>query len=234
MFKAILWDNDGVLVDTEPLYFRATRLVLGGVGVHLTETLFRELFLTDSRGAWHLAKENGVPPHRIKLLREERDRIYSDMLPGRNYAIVGVESVLRSLRPYYTMAVVTSSWKRDFDEIHRSTDLLQYFDFVLTREDYTQSKPNPEPYLRALQILGVRTREALAIEDSERGLIAAKHAGLPCWVIPTKLTEQGDFSSAERVLKDVREVASLLSKKNEEGIREFNGGRPEKYDTRKR
>ena len=47
MFKAILWDNDGVLVDTEPLYFRATALVLGGVGVHLTETLFRELFLTD-------------------------------------------------------------------------------------------------------------------------------------------------------------------------------------------
>ncbi len=136
MLKAILWDNDGVLVDTEPLYFRATAQVLEKVGVKLTEELFRELFLTDSGGAWHLAEEKGVPPNHIETLRRERNELYRDLLYGRSHAIDGVEDVLQKLRPLYTMAVVTSSWKEDFELIHRSTHFLRYFDFVLTREDY--------------------------------------------------------------------------------------------------
>ena len=166
--------------------------------------------MTGSGGAWHLAEEKGVPPNHIETLRRERNELYRDLLYGRSHAIDGVEDVLQKLRPLYTMAVVTSSWKEDFELIHRSTHFLRYFDFVLTREDYGRSKPNPEPYLRALQMSGVRAPEALAIEDSERGLTAAKRAGLPCWVIPTKLTEKGDFSSADRVLNHVSEVVSLL------------------------
>lgn len=210
MFKAIFWDNDGVLVDTERLYFRATKHVLSRVGVELTEELYRQLFLTESLGAWHLAERNGVCSDDIEILRAERNGLYSDMLSNNNLAIEGVEDVLRRLRPFYTMAVVTSSRKEHFDLIHRSTNFLRYFDFVITSEDYTLSKPNPEPYLRALQKSGVGTQEALVIEDSERGLRAAKRAGLICWVIPTALTEKGDFSTADRVLSNLREVASLL------------------------
>jgi HAD superfamily hydrolase (TIGR01509 family) len=213
MFKAIFWDNDGVLVDTEHLYFRATTQVLARVGVRLSEDLFRRLFLIESRGAWHLAEQHGVPHGEIDSLRKDRNRIYRDMLHDANLGIDGVEEVLKKLNPFYKMAVVTSSHREDFQLVHRSTSYLKYFDFVLTREDYGRSKPDPEPYLRALEVADVEAEETLAIEDSERGLIAAKRAGLPCWVIPTGLNKGGDFSLADRVLAHIGEVTPLLLEK---------------------
>jgi HAD superfamily hydrolase (TIGR01509 family) len=210
MVKAIFWDNDGVLVNTEHLYFRATARVLASVGVELDVDRFRTLFLTESRGAWHLAEQIGVTPDKVDSLREERNRIYKEMIRTENVAIDGVEGVLHDLKPFYTMGVVTSSHREDFELIHRSTDFVRFFDFVLAREDYRLSKPNPEPYLRAMQIVGLQPADVLAIEDSERGMIAAKQAGLQCWVIPTSLTEKGDFSSADKVLTHIGEVASFL------------------------
>ena len=80
MFKAILWDNDGVLVETEHLYFQATQHVLGSVGIQLTEEQYIELFLVQGRGAWHLAEEHGIAPSDIDRLREERDALYGRWL----------------------------------------------------------------------------------------------------------------------------------------------------------
>ena len=75
MIRAILWDNDGVLVDTEPLYFRATREILARVGVDLTQELYVEHLLKQGKGAWHLAAEKGAPPGEIDRMREERNAI---------------------------------------------------------------------------------------------------------------------------------------------------------------
>jgi HAD superfamily hydrolase (TIGR01509 family) len=108
------------------------------------------------------------------------------------------------------MAIVTSSRPEHFALIHDRSGLLKYFDFVLTRDDYVCSKPHPEPYLTALHKSGLRPEDCRVIEDSERGLLAACRAGLGCLVIPGKLTRTGDFSSAERVLANIREVPGAL------------------------
>ncbi len=80
MIKAILWDNDGVLVDTEHLYFRATREVLSSIGFELTEKQFIELFLIEARGAWHLVQQMGFAPHEVEQLRQTRNKLYCDLL----------------------------------------------------------------------------------------------------------------------------------------------------------
>jgi HAD superfamily hydrolase (TIGR01509 family) len=206
VIKAIFWDNDGVLVDTEHLYFEATRRVLAQVGIILTEELFHELFLVQNRGAWHLAEAAGVVPDAVARLRADRDALYSELLQRDGLAIHGVEAALSRLGTRHRMAVVTSSHRDHFEAIHRSTDLLRFFEFVLTREQYGRSKPDPEPYLVALGRTGLHPSECLVIEDSERGLRAAKAAGLACWVIPTALTRAGDFRAADRVLGAVGEV----------------------------
>ena len=74
------------------------------------------------------------------------------------------------------MAIVTSSPKNHFHIIHSRTGFLEFFDFYLTREDYTNSKPSAEPYLLALQKSGLNSQDVLVIEDSPRGLKAAKAA----------------------------------------------------------
>ncbi len=207
---AIFWDNDGVLVDTEELYFQATRETLATVGVTLTKEMFVELFMVQGRGAWHLAGARGLGADELRTLRERRNARYSDLLGERPKVIDGVEDVLVRLSGRYRMGIVTSSHRAHFEAIHRSSGLLKYFGFALTREDYGRAKPDPEPYLCAVERSGFTKDECLVVEDTERGLAAATAAGLRCVIIPSSLTLQCKFDGAYSVLSDVRSLPSIL------------------------
>jgi len=210
MIKAIFWDNDGILVDTEHLYFLATKQTLAVTGIELTEEQYLDLFLVQSRGAWHLAEEKGVSLQEISRLRNERDQLYSKLLGQEKVAVNGVEEVLKNLHGKYRMGIVTSSKKNHFELIHANTGFLKYFDFVITESDFKKSKPDPEPYLLALERSGLKKEECIAIEDSERGLCAAHAAGIKCLVLPGKLTRKGNFEKAYKVLSNIHEVLSEL------------------------
>jgi HAD superfamily hydrolase (TIGR01509 family) len=209
MIKGIFWDNDGILADTEPLYFRATREVLARFGVELTQQQFIDISLKDGSSLFSLAPDN-LTSAELDTARRSRDARYAELLREETRIIPGVEETLAALHGRVSMAIVTSSRPEHFALIHDCSGLLKYFDFVLTRDDYVRSKPHPEPYLTALRKSGLRPEDCRVIEDSERGLLAARRAGLLCLVIPGELTRTGDFSSAERVLADIREVPAAL------------------------
>lgn len=198
MYRALLWDHDGVLVDTERLYFQATRELLAEVGAHLDEDGYRRFFLQQGTGAWHLAKERGSSDAAIQVLKRRRDDRYQALLRAEDVLIPGVLLLLAGLAPRARMAIVTSSKRAHFDAIHERTGLPAHFEFVLAREDYAVSKPDPEPYLTAVARLGLAAADCLVIEDSARGLSAAKAAGLACWVVPSALTRASDFAQADR------------------------------------
>lgn len=210
MIKAILWDNDGVLVDTEHLYFEATRRVLASAGIPLSRKQYVELFLMQGKGAWHLAEERGFLPAEIENLRDERNRLYARLLTARARPVSGITTLLDALHGKYTMGIVTSSRRDHFDLIHQSTDLLKYFDFVLTSDDCARSKPDPELYLKAVEKAGVGVQQCVAIEDSERGLEAAVRAGMRCLIVPSRLTRGRSFLGAQRVLESVTDIPAAL------------------------
>jgi HAD superfamily hydrolase (TIGR01509 family) len=203
MPAAILFDNDGVLVDTEALYFRATRDVLAAVGVELDEASYVELFLRQGTGAFHLAAAQGVSPEGILALRAERNRLYQEMIVREEILIAGVFDVVRRLAQRFRLAIVTSAEPEPFASSHARTGLLPFFEVIITRADTERAKPDPDPYLLALDRLGLTAAECLVIEDSERGLRAARAAGVPCWVIPSGLTLGG-------VLPDLDAAAALM------------------------
>jgi HAD superfamily hydrolase (TIGR01509 family) len=211
MLKAILWDNDGVLVDTEGLYFEATRLTLANAGVELTRELYADISLRQGRSAFDLLRERGVSDDTIEQIRTSRDNRYSALLQSRPLLIDGVEETLASLHGSIRMGVVTSSRKVHFDLIHRSTGILDYFELVLTREDYRQTKPDPEPYRTALERAGLAAQECVVVEDTEGGMLSAVAAEIRCLVIPNTLNRHGDFSAAHRILTNVREVAPVIT-----------------------
>ncbi len=210
MIKAIFWDNDGVLVDTERLYFEANRRILAPLGLDLTAEMFVEFFLRQGKGAWHLVEEQGFNQDEIQKMRNFRNALYAELLMKQSRTIDGAEEVLRALHGTYVMGVVTSSRKDHFAMIHRNSALLRYMAFVLADGDYAKHKPEPDPYRAATARSGCRPEECVAIEDSERGLAAAHAAGIHCFVIPTELTKDGDFSKADRVLQSIKEVPRAL------------------------
>jgi beta-phosphoglucomutase-like phosphatase (HAD superfamily) len=118
MFKAILWDNDGVLVDTEPLYRDATRQIFASAGIDLNDDDYRRFFLEQNNGAWHLLSAQGRADDEIARLRDDRNRLYSTMLRGRDHSISGVREVVQSLHGRYAMGIVTSSRREHFEIIH--------------------------------------------------------------------------------------------------------------------
>ena len=142
----ILWDNDGVLVDTEGLYFRATQTVLQTVGIDLTVEQFKEISLRRGESTFALAADHGIQAAEISRLRAERDRLYADLLGSQSWVIDGAEEVLRSLHGKVRMGVVTSSRRANFDIAHAKSGLVPYLAFVLAREGYQHTKPHPEPY----------------------------------------------------------------------------------------
>jgi HAD superfamily hydrolase (TIGR01509 family) len=213
MFDAILFDNDGVLVDTEELYFRANREALATVGAVLDLATYVDCLLREGMGVWHLAEARGVSPAGIEALRAARDRCYFELVEQSDLAdlvIPGVAELLPKLAARFRLAIVTSSEPGPFARTHARTGLLRHFELTLTRHDYIESKPHPEPYLTAVARLGVAPARCLVIEDSERGLRAAKAAGLSCWVVPSGLTTSGNFTGADAVLPDLLAAAARL------------------------
>jgi HAD superfamily hydrolase (TIGR01509 family) len=210
MIRAILWDNDGVLVDTERLYFEATRVALGRAGLRLTEDVYADLSLRQGRSVFDLLRQRGDGDAEIARLRGERDAHYLRLLQAGRPLIDGVEDTLRALHGKFRMGVVTSAQKVHFDAVHRATGVERYFEFVLTREDYERTKPDPEPYRKAVGRMALHPDECIVIEDTERGLASARAAGLRCIVIPSPLAPAGNFSAAHAVVASVREVLRLL------------------------
>jgi HAD superfamily hydrolase (TIGR01509 family) len=206
----ILWDNDGVLVDTVGLYFRASQAVLARVGVQLTSEQYIDISLRRGESTLKLAAEQGIPVETIASLRAERDQFYAEFLQTEPCLIAGVEDALRALRGRVKMGVVTSSPRQHFEIAHARTGLCKYLDFVLALEDCRQTKPNPEPYLTAIERYHLQPERCIVVEDSERGLAAAIGAGLECWIIRTKWSKDADFSKASKVLDSVSDVSAEI------------------------
>ncbi len=208
--KAIFWDNDGILVDTEKYYFEANRQILKEAGFELTRALYTELYLNQAKGAWHLLDPEKYPAKSIQNFKKERDDLYHELLMTKDILMDGIDDIVAALSLRYKMAVVTSSRPVHFNAIHGRTGLLRYFQFVITPDDYTKFKPDPEPYFMALNKMGVSPAESIVIEDSRRGLLAAKAAGLQCIIVINEMTRTSDFTEADYVLNNIRGLTRIL------------------------
>jgi HAD superfamily hydrolase (TIGR01509 family) len=208
--RFILWDHDGVLVDTERWYFAATRDVLQRLEVELSQATYLDL-MTRGQSCWDLARGKGLPPEVISRHKGMRDSLYQEYLRTKEIEVDGVSDVLATLAESFEMAVVTTARREDFELIHRSRSLLGFFQFVLTIEDYSRPKPEPDPYLAALERFGARPDQAVVIEDSARGLRSALRAGLDCLVVRSEFTASQDFSDAWRVADSIRQVPEILA-----------------------
>jgi HAD superfamily hydrolase (TIGR01509 family) len=177
MITHLLFDHDGVLVDTENCYFEATRQALARLGITMTFDDYKQ-HLVDGTSNWSGARRMGATEAEIAAARAWRDEHYQYYLQREDIDIPGVADVLDELGQCFQMAVITTSKRLDFALIHRERTLLSSMTFVLCREDYDKAKPHPEPYETGLRRFGVGPDNAIVIEDSKRGLASAEAAGI--------------------------------------------------------
>ncbi len=209
MKKYILWDHDGVLVDTERLYYEATIRSLGEIGIDIDKDTYLE-FMSRGESLWKFASDANISKKVIDQKKSQRNFYYQTSLVSENIEIKGVEKVLEQLTRKFNMVIVTSARRADFELIHKNRNIVKYMDFVLTIEDYKNCKPAPDPYLEALEKLGASKEQAVVIEDSTRGLSSALSAGIECVIVDNEFTKSLEFKGASRVLKSIKELPAIL------------------------
>ena len=210
MKKFILFDHDGVLVDTEQWYYLANKRALASLGMELPRNEYLAN-MANGVSAWDAPRASGISESDIKRGREQRDRYYREYLTTEDIEIEGVLETLAELSDTHRMAIVTTSKRPDFNLIHEKRSILDYIEFYLTVEDYEQSKPHPEPYLAGLKRFGATADETVVVEDSARGLKSAIAAGIDCIVVANEFTATHDLSQATARVETFRELPAAIA-----------------------
>jgi len=214
MIKAIFFDNDGVLVSTEHLYLKANQKILADLGHDFSFEEYQTEVLNKGLGIENFLAQKGCDKESISKNRQSRDAYYFNLLSKQPNAIKGVREVLELLSQDLLLWIVTASRRDHFDLIHQDTNFLPHFQKFFCREDYAKSKPHPDGYLLALKDSQLLPHEVIIIEDSPRGITAAKAAGIKSVAIPHGLTLNLDFSHADYRLKDISELPALITQIN--------------------
>ena len=210
MKKYILFDNDGVLVDTEIWYFEANKKALKELGLTLHMATYQEIM---ARGgtAWEVAIAQGIETSIIDKKRVQRDIYYQDFLQTKNLEIPKVKKVLADLSKKYKMAIVTTSRRVDFELIHKQRGISDFMQFVLCVEDYNRAKPYPDPYLKGLALFKTTSEKTIVVEDSQRGLSSAVNAKIECVIVKNDFTKTHDFSKANYFIDNLEQLETILN-----------------------
>ncbi|MFQ5890936.1 MAG: HAD family hydrolase [Gemmatimonadota bacterium] len=208
---AVLFDMDGVLVDTEGLKAEAHALTVARLGGKVPASLY-EAVMGEPHAvvARAFADAGGVPLDLVAYGRAFAEA-YESLVEDRLEITPGAIEVLRALAGgECRLAVVSSSQRRMMERILRLTRLAGYFAASISAEDVRDEKPSPEPYLRALRALGVPSGRAVAVEDTETGIEAARRAGLRVIAVRHRYNSQHDLSRAAVVLPSLADTEAAV------------------------
>jgi HAD superfamily hydrolase (TIGR01509 family) len=207
MIGAVLWDNDGVLLDTETLFYETTRSAFARLGLELTEEVWGQYYLGQGKSSREIAALLGATDASgVASVMEERNKQYRQVLGQPPPLRPRVRETLNQLAGRVRMAIVTGCHRDQLELMHRSSELLGFFEAIVTGDECSNPKPHPELYLAGVKALGIRSEGFVAVEDSPRGLTSARAAGVRCVVVPTDLTRRLSFDGALSIESDVSGV----------------------------
>ena len=217
--RALLFDFDGLIVDTEWPIYEAWQRTFRDHGHPLSLETFNQCIGTDFE-TWspkiHLEELTGntidwPPLDDARQASINKNLVGAPAMPGIPEAVqAGKETGLK-------LGVVSSSSHNWVDGWLERIDLFHQFDLTVCRGDAPRIKPEPDLYLEAARQLEMESAACLVIEDSVNGIKAAKAAGMPNVAIPNRVTGCGNFSLADHVLADAYELAALLTTRKPEG-----------------
>ncbi|RNC66946.1 HAD family phosphatase [Proteiniphilum sp. X52] len=175
--KTILFDMDGVVIDSEKLHLRAMGLTLERHGIEYSQSFLTDYVGRSDESFFRHVYENMDNTHSMEELLEEKNAFFEGLLKELKY-VEGFTDFIQKVKSIKLQAgLVTSSSLFTVRKVDKLLNLTSFFDIVITEEDTQKHKPNPEPYLLALDNLGADHRSTLIIEDSINGILAGKAAG---------------------------------------------------------
>ena len=213
--QALIFDFDGVIADTEPLHFAGLRKTLSEIGIELTEAEYYADYLGyDDRGCFVAAltaNKRQADPDTVAMLMKRKAVAYLESVKHHHVIFPGIPEFVRDAASAYPLAVASGALRHEIEYILEAAGLRKEFQHITSAEDVTRGKPDPQPFLHALNGLqrqrpGLTAGSCLVIEDSIPGIRSAKAAGMKVLAITNTHTVQ-DLHEAHAIahsLKDAR------------------------------
>lgn len=208
MIKAVIFDFDGLILDTETAWFESYREVLKeDHQFDLKIEDFVQCVGSDDTVLFGYLKENLSSSFQVEDLRERARYLHTSKIKEAK-ALDGVEQCLvDAKRDGLLIALATSSTREWVVNHLTNLNLLSYFDHLITQDDVERIKPAPDLFLKAIEVLGIQPTEGLVFEDSLNGLIAAQKAQLKTVIIPNPVTEALPFENYHLKLTSMAEMS---------------------------
>jgi len=194
---------DGLMIDSERLYFQAEENMANKFGVKLREeTLWKMMGTKPIEGLAVFVKDLELPISAQEAL-DMRNRIMRKKLQTELEALPGLFHILDTFFNRLKLAVCTGAQEEFLDIVVDLLNIREKFDVLQSSDGIERGKPEPEIYLKTCEKLAVSPQECIVLEDSANGVIAGKKAG--CWVIaiPSEYTQSQDFTSADFIASDL-------------------------------
>lgn len=188
--KAVIFDFDGVIVDTEPLHYKAFQLVLEPLGLGFLWPEYIDKYIgfddRDAFSAAFLSRKKVINEIELHRLVQQKALVFQDVIKDGVMAYPGVVELVKDLySKHIPIAISSGALKSDIEPILKQLGLSDYFKVIVTADDVAKSKPDPESYRLAFTKLKsyfakmeFKQSETLAVEDTPAGITAAKGAGL--------------------------------------------------------
>ena len=205
----VIFDLDGVIVDSEPLQHRAYNLVLERFGISVDQAEYGREWITAGRGPEYAVRTYALPVTADEL-RRLKDPVYQALLHEDAALMSGARAALERLSAAFPVALATNSSRADTSFILDRFDLGRFFAAVVTREQYDAPKPAPDAFRAAAARLHLAPQRCVVIEDAYKGVMAATDAGCPCIAFPHDYTTGNDFSRARAVIGSLDEATVEL------------------------
>lgn len=199
MLRAVIFDMDGVICDSEPLHMQAFQHVLKDLGISLADQEYYDRYLAhDDRGCFRAVMEaNGRPApdgEDLQRLVDKKAKYFDEQMKERLIIYPGADTLVKKLGEKYPIALASGARRLEVEFVLKKAKIRGLFTAVVSADDVAQGKPHPESFQTALRILNERRlvdtpaiepRECLVIEDSIHGLAAAEAAGMKSAAVTT-------------------------------------------------
>lgn len=215
MIDAVVFDMDGLLIDSELITFQLYKEVCSKYGNSFDMAYYATLL---GRNAAHiessLAKYLGSSNKAVDVMKEVHESIETRIKESGIPLKKGVKELLEFLKGYgIKMAVATSSSRSRAVAVLGKCDLLDFFEVIVCGDEVKQSKPDPEIFLKAVEAVGGKPSNTIVIEDSESGIIGAHQGGMKCINVPDlKAPSDIVIEKADYIAEDLIDVMTYIYK----------------------